>query len=443
MADGAEFEYDLFISHASEDQDEFVRPLAEALNAAGHRVWYSEWALAVGDRLRQSIDLGLARSRFGVVVLSESFFAKRWPRQELDDLAALETDGAKRILPIWHKVDEEAVAEFSPTLADRLAIDSTKGISVVVEELIRAIERGPITGVRGRPTSTPTGGSDFAGTLKKLMSRPESRIELSDTIGSAVSSVATALKGPEFDSAAQPTAESIAERISAYDAVVLPLLAGASAGGQWANDEQFTDWVRAIQRLANVRPAADGFTVWTGLRLYPAMELMYACGLGALANRRYKSLWRLFAEPKIKERDDRLSACAALAPFLVAGGDIGRALPGKQRHHTPVSDHLLERLEVLLQGLHDDEDDCESAFDEFEVWLALAHASLVSRDWLPLGRFAWKWRRRTGGPRALFDDAKYRKDLLDGGAFEADESRLDTALTAFDAFVTRTAGNFF
>lgn len=438
----AEFEYDLFISHASEDQDAFVRPLAEALSAAGHRVWYSEWVLTIGDPLRQSIDYGLARSRFGVVVLSESFFAKQWPRQELDGLAALEMDGAKRILPVWHRVNHEAVAEYSPTLADRLAIDSRRGISAVVEELIRAIKRGPFTGTPNRPTSTAIAGSDVAGTLKKLMARPESRIELSDTISAAVSSVATALQGAEFDAAEQPTMASVASRIFSYDTIVSTLLAGAAVGGRWADDEQLTDWVRAIQRVANVQAADGRFTVWNKLRLYPAMQLMYACGLGALSSRRYRSLWRLLTEPRIKEREVRVPACGALAPFLVAGGQTGKALPGKQRHQTPVSDHLLERLGELPSELYDDEDDFEFAFDEFEVWLTLAHANLGDREWLPVGRFAWNWRRREGGPRALFDDLNYRKALFDGGAFDADESRLDMALKAFDAFAARTESQF-
>ena len=142
-SDEAPFDFDVFLSHASEDKDAFVRPLAAALQAAGLRVWYDEWALALGDRLRRKIDEGLKRSRFGVVVLSRSFFAKNWPQQELDGLAALESAGADRILPIWHEVTQQAVANFSPQLADRLAVASDQGIDHVVTEIRRAVERTP------------------------------------------------------------------------------------------------------------------------------------------------------------------------------------------------------------------------------------------------------------------------------------------------------------
>jgi hypothetical protein len=71
--------YDAFISHASEDKKALVRPLAKALGAMGYRIWFDEFELKVGDSLRQSIDRGLANSRFGIVILSRAFFAKNWP----------------------------------------------------------------------------------------------------------------------------------------------------------------------------------------------------------------------------------------------------------------------------------------------------------------------------------------------------------------------------
>lgn len=66
--------YDLFISHATEDKKDFVRPLVESLKKNNIEVWYDEISLNVGDSLRESIDKGLSKSRFGLVVLSPSFF---------------------------------------------------------------------------------------------------------------------------------------------------------------------------------------------------------------------------------------------------------------------------------------------------------------------------------------------------------------------------------
>lgn len=129
--------YDFFISHASEDKNGFVRELAQVLQDSGARVWYDEFTLKVGDSLRRTIDRGLASSCYGVVVLSESFFEKEWPNKELDGLVALETSGETRILPIWHKVSKDEVARYSPTLADKVALNtSLKSADEIARELM-------------------------------------------------------------------------------------------------------------------------------------------------------------------------------------------------------------------------------------------------------------------------------------------------------------------
>ena len=80
------WEYDAFVSHAGEDKAEVARPLAEALRELGLAVWYDEFELRIGDNLRRKIDAGIANSRFGIVILSEHFFAGQWPQYELDGI---------------------------------------------------------------------------------------------------------------------------------------------------------------------------------------------------------------------------------------------------------------------------------------------------------------------------------------------------------------------
>jgi len=131
--------WDVFVSHASEDKDAIARPLVAALQAEGLRVWFDEMTLKVGDSLRRSIDRGLAKSRFGVVVVSKAFLSKEWPQRELDGLVAREGDGQKVILPIWHEVTAADVRKCSPTLADRLAVPSSRGTAAAVKELMQVI----------------------------------------------------------------------------------------------------------------------------------------------------------------------------------------------------------------------------------------------------------------------------------------------------------------
>lgn len=113
--------HDVFISHASEDKDEIVRPLANALISMGLNVWYDEFTLRIGDSLRQKIDRGLASSRVGLVVLSPSFIAKGWTNYELDGIVTRNVSGEQIILPIWHNITKQQVIDFSPSLADKVA----------------------------------------------------------------------------------------------------------------------------------------------------------------------------------------------------------------------------------------------------------------------------------------------------------------------------------
>lgn len=136
----AQQQWDVFLSHASEDKDEFARPLATALKAKGLKVWFDEFTLRVGDSLRRSIDKGLSGARFGIVLISQKFLEKEWPQKELDSLMGRESQGVKIILPVWHNVNAEYVSKFSPLLADRLASSSSKGLDQVVADLMAAIE---------------------------------------------------------------------------------------------------------------------------------------------------------------------------------------------------------------------------------------------------------------------------------------------------------------
>jgi hypothetical protein len=132
--------YDVFISHASEDKDEVVRPLAISLQSKGLNVWYDEFELKIGDSLRRKIDKGLANSRFGIVVLSKSFIRKGWTNYELDGIITKSVSGEQIILPIWHNITKQEVIDYSPSLADKLARNTaTYTIDEIAEEIAEVI----------------------------------------------------------------------------------------------------------------------------------------------------------------------------------------------------------------------------------------------------------------------------------------------------------------
>jgi hypothetical protein len=135
-----EREFDVFISHASEDKGEIVRPLAHALQSGGLRVWYDEFELKIGDSLRRKIDHGLSRSRFGVVVFSKVFLSKGWTNYELDGIVTKSVSGEQVLLPIWHNITKKEIVDFSPSLADKVARStSTHTVEDIAQEIVDLI----------------------------------------------------------------------------------------------------------------------------------------------------------------------------------------------------------------------------------------------------------------------------------------------------------------
>lgn len=134
--------YDVFISHASDDKETIVRSLVSELVNQGLKVWYDDFALRIGDSLRQKIDKGLARSRVGLVVLSPSFIEKGWTNYELDGIVSRTVSGEQLLLPIWHNITKQEVINFSPSLADKVARSTATHtpleIAVEIAELIRS-----------------------------------------------------------------------------------------------------------------------------------------------------------------------------------------------------------------------------------------------------------------------------------------------------------------
>ena len=134
----SKIEFDVFISHASEDKEEFVEPLYQALKAIGITSFYDKESIPWGGSIREKVDSGLSHSKMGIVVISKFFCAKKWTSDELNALFALETKESKIILPIWHDISKSEVLAFSPMLADRNALKTS---DYTVDEIAEKVKR--------------------------------------------------------------------------------------------------------------------------------------------------------------------------------------------------------------------------------------------------------------------------------------------------------------
>ena len=132
-------EFDVFISHATEDKD-FAGPLARELRSAGLRVWFDDFELGLGDSLNEKINYGLSRSRYGVVVISPTFFKKHWTKLEMNGFVARQATGERVILPIWHRITKNEIIEQAPPLADIIALNSsTQSMEEIVGEIVEKV----------------------------------------------------------------------------------------------------------------------------------------------------------------------------------------------------------------------------------------------------------------------------------------------------------------
>jgi hypothetical protein len=132
----------VFVSYSGEDRAT-ASELANELEALGIRPWFAKTELTIGMGLRRSIDYGLAHSRFGVVLMSHSFFAREWPQRELDGIVALQIGGRQRVLPVWHGLSHDDMLGYSPTLADTVAARTSDAtITEIAAEIARVVRGG-------------------------------------------------------------------------------------------------------------------------------------------------------------------------------------------------------------------------------------------------------------------------------------------------------------
>lgn len=127
--------FDVFISHASEDKDLVVRPLAKRLTEENITVWFDETSLNWGDSLSKSIGKGLQNATFGIVIFSPNFFKKKWAQLELEALIDMTKLGETKILPLRYQLSHEELAEQQPILSGKVSRSWEDGLDVLVGEI--------------------------------------------------------------------------------------------------------------------------------------------------------------------------------------------------------------------------------------------------------------------------------------------------------------------
>lgn len=126
---------DVFLSHASQDKQAFVIPLARRLDKAGISYWLDEAEIRWGDKISSRISEGLTSSRFVIVFLTPTFLGRNWTETELSAALTRENDeGRTVVLPIVTDNPHILLARY-PLLRDKKYLEWTGNPEAIVTEL--------------------------------------------------------------------------------------------------------------------------------------------------------------------------------------------------------------------------------------------------------------------------------------------------------------------
>lgn len=133
--------YDAFIAHASEDKKGLANPLASKLREEGLNIWIDDFELNPGDSLYDMISKGLKESKYAICIFSPAFFKKKWPQYELKGTVQLLLSDRIKFLPIWLNIAHDEIINYSPPLADFVAIKSNgKNVEDVFLKCLKMIK---------------------------------------------------------------------------------------------------------------------------------------------------------------------------------------------------------------------------------------------------------------------------------------------------------------
>ena len=205
----------------------------------------------------------------------------------------------------------------------------------------------------------------------------------------------TEIVGPNFCTVGEPiTAQNVLNKVKKYEALVEILLGLFASGCYWDDAKHESLWVKSLDRLVNLPPGVNVNLTWVSMRLYPALALLYAGGMTAIAGGHYSTFAALLTKVIVRSLTEERPLVLSLSPKAVVEDRVAQLVPGLERHYTPMSDRLFDWLRDPLRGFIPADDAYEKTFDRFEYVRALVHGDILQKIGKPIwghpGRFVWK-----------------------------------------------------
>lgn len=332
--------------------------------------------------------------------------------------------------------------------ADIVSIESADAAFLQLAEKVQSLrEIG-----RTRPDSKGVA----VATVKRYLMEPRFRIRLDDLLRDETELAYSGFMSQRFAVTASPMSkEEFLQRVNDYEDTADRLAAVMAALSYYDEGSNSRLITRCIERLVQVT-REDGLIALLALRFYPALLVLYAAGVPALAGARYNSLAALLRHPGCRDerRGGTKPAIHVLTVWDVFSGNTQKWAPGRaENEYTPVSNHLLDLLRPVLSEYQPDETNQEATFDTFEYMLALTHLDLKGAGaegdtWSPPGRFAWRYRDDwERAPCVQFVSAGLEHaedwDLLKAGFFGGSPARARHVVNLHDRWLRQATSGWF
>jgi hypothetical protein len=271
-------------------------------------------------------------------------------------------------------------------------------------------------------------------TLKRYITDPQRRIDLSDLVTGECERVAAGIADAVMPVQRTDTPYATA-RVMKYEALTSVLRELIATGCYWGTDEQAALWASCVYRLGN-RPQIGGSLAMITLRRYPALVVIYAGGIAAFAGRRYGALRALLDVRTNTERGEAFLVVQA-DPCWVLEKPAANAVFGMSNLSTPTSEHLATLMRETVRPFVPDDERYEDLFDQFEFLLACVRYDLMAASSWPHitpARFWWRntmyQRQLSPAVSAFLAEAKEAGTgwaPLQAGLFGGDVARFENA----------------
>jgi hypothetical protein len=231
-------------------------------------------------------------------------------------------------------------------------------------------------------------GDDFLTNIKQSVADPTAGPRLNDLLNDQAGQLIAALGDDEFDPAGPASGQAVVDRLDRYATLTADLARAVALGARWSGDVVRPMWTSVVERVVGAVDRSQGQTIWADLSLYPAVLLLHASGVGALAGGRYDNLRAVLLEPRVRYHNEWRAAVEVLYASAVLDPQQAARVAGLPETFAPLSDRLTADLRPLVADLVPDDDAFIRLFDRFEYLLGLVYVDLTKTAWGPTGRFA-------------------------------------------------------